>query len=149
MTEQIIQILVIVAIFAVLIILVLKGKLGSAGGKGSQSEAKEGLVDEAQAKKYGPVEKVYLLASDSRNYITYEVYYQSGKSATEKVKIYSPRYETLKAKELKRLHLNGSWGNSIEIVYEDGRVVDCACAWASFEAAELREQMLKQNVPAK
>ena len=139
-----VQILVVIAVFAALIVLVFKGKIGEESRVGG-SKAKEGVVDEERAKKYGPVAKAYLLASDMRNNVTYEVHYRSGKSALEVSKVYSPRYGELKEKEPKRLHVSGGWGSKIEVVYEDGRVVTCDCAWASFEAAGLRDQMLKDG----
>ena len=146
MGETGLRILAVVAVFAVLVFLVLKGKIGSMGASSSsKSEAQEGVVDAKKAKKYGPIEKAYLLASDRRNSVTFEVHYQSGKSALEVVQAYSERYEELKAHEPKKTSVTGSFGNAIEIAYEDGRTVTADCAWISYEAAGLREEMLKSG----
>ncbi|WP_139652070.1 hypothetical protein [Raoultibacter phocaeensis] len=141
-----VRILIVIALFAVIIVLVLKGKLG--GSKGSESQAKDGVVDEKRAKKYGPVEKAYLISCDAKNTVTYEVHYQSGKSATEVVTAYTARHETLKEKEPARSNLAAKKSDIIEITYEDGRVIDCKCSWINFEAAELRQQMLTKKPAA-
>lgn len=143
-----IEIIAVLGIFVVLAVLVGTGKIGS-GGRKINSEAQEGMVTEEQAKKYGAVEKVYLLGADSRNQVTFEVHYKKGKSAVEKVKMYTPRYDLLKENEPAHTRLVGGWGDAIEITYEDGRVVKCDCAYVSFESAQLREEMAKQNIPAK
>ncbi|BDE95516.1 hypothetical protein [Raoultibacter timonensis] len=141
-----VRVIIVIAILGVLAVLVYKGKLGAA--KGSESQAKDGVVDEKRAKKYGPVDKAYLLASDGKNMVTFEVHYQSGKSATEIVKVYTPRYETLKESEPQRESLRTKRGNIIEITYEDGRVVDCKCSWMSFEATQLRQEMFSKKPSA-
>lgn len=141
-----VRVIIVIAILGVLAVLVYKGKLGAA--KGSESQAKDGVVDEKRAKKYGPVDKAYLLASDGKNMVTFEVHYQSGKSATEIVKVYTPRYETLKESEPQRESLRTKRGNIIEITYEDGRVVDCKCSWMSFEVTQLRQEMFSKKPSA-
>ncbi|MEG0375973.1 MAG: hypothetical protein RR547_12790 [Raoultibacter sp.] len=143
-----IEVIIVIGIFLVLAVLVGTGKIGSSARK-INSEAQEGIVTEEQAEKYGAVEKAYLLGADSLNQVTFEVHYKKGKSAVEKVKMYTPRYDMLKECEPKHTNLVGGWGDIIEITYEDGRVVKCDCSYVSFEAAQLREEMAKQSSPVK
>ena len=139
------QIIIVIAVFAVLIVLVAKGTIAPRKKVACNDVSVVAGDDETQTAKLSPIEKTYLASANSFAQVTFEVSYRDGSVGREVVGAHSDRYEQLKSKEPKRLHLSGGWGNDIDIVYEDGHAVTCECMWASWEASKLREQLLLQD----
>ena len=135
------RIIAIIVIFAVLIMFVVLGQ------RRQQKQAplpKEPLSSKEQAAR-GRVEKAYLVAAGPRDLATFRATYRSGDTRLETVQVQSERYDAMRAAEPERLHLDGSWGNDITIVYQDGTRIVCKCAWTSWEASQLRDALLQQN----
>ena len=130
------RIIAIIVIFAVLIVFVVLGQ--------RRQQKQEPLNSKEQAAR-GRVEKAYLVAAGPRDLATFRATYRSGDTCLETVQVQSERYDAMRAAEPERLHLDGSWGNDITIVYQDGTRVVCKCAWTSWEASQLRDALLQQN----
>ncbi len=135
------RIIAIIVIFAVLIVFVV---LGQRRQQKQEPLPKEPLNSKEQAAR-GRVEKAYLVAAGPRDLATFRATYRSGDTCLETVQVQSERYDAMRAAEPERLHLDGSWGNDITIVYQDGTRVVCKCAWTSWEASQLRDALLQQN----
>ena len=130
------RIIAIIVIFAVLIVFVVLGQ--------RRQQKQEPLHSKEQAAR-GRVEKAYLVAAGPRDLATFRATYRSGDTCLETVQVQSERYDAMRAAEPERLHLDGSWGNDITIVYQDGTRVVCKCVWTSWEASQLRDALLQQN----
>ncbi len=136
-----ITVVLIVGIFAVLIVFVV---IGQRRADKKTPLPKEVLSKQEQAKR-GRVEKAYLVGAGPRELATFDVTYRNGKRMLETVSVQSERYEEMCEHEPARLHLDGGWGNDITIVYQDGERVECKCAWMSWQASQLRDELLQQN----
>ena len=135
------RIIAIIVIFAVLIVFVV---LGQRRQQKQEPLPKEPLNSKEQAAR-GRVEKAYLVGAGPRELATFKATYRNGATQLETVDVGSQRYEEMCAAEPERLHLDGGWGNDISIIYQDGEKLTCRCWWMSWQAAQLRDELLQQN----
>lgn len=114
--------------------------------KGGRTEPlpPEPLSSKERARR-GRVQRAYLVGAGPRQLATFKATYRNGSTQLETVTVLTDRYEEMCAAEPQRLHLDGGWGNDISIVYQDGARIACKCFWTSWQAAQLRDELLQQN----
>lgn len=135
------MVILIVIVFAALIAFVA---IGQRKGGNAEPLPAAPLSAKEQAKR-GRVEKAYLIGAGPREFATFKAIYRNGATQLETVDVGSQRYEEMCAAEPERLHLDGGWGNDISIIYQDGEKLTCRCWWMSWQAAQLRDELLQQN----